>query len=57
MDELKTIQKLDDIIQDLRMDGLHEIADQLEIEKQKIGSQFNKAEANSQIDIEELLDE
>ena len=57
MDELKTIQKLDDIIQDLRMDGLHEIADQLEIEKQKIGSQFNKTEANSQIDIEELLDE
>ena len=57
MDELKTIQKLDDIIQDLRMDGLHEIADQLEIEKQKIRSQFNKAEANSQIDIEELLDE
>lgn len=37
MDELKTIQKLDDIIQDLRMDGLHEIADQLEIEKQKSG--------------------
>ena len=57
MDELKTIQKLDDIIQDLRMDGLHEIADRLEIEKQKIGSQFNKAEANSQIDIEELLNE
>ena len=57
MDELKTIQKLDDIIQDLRMDDLHEIADRLEIEKQKIGSQFNKAEANSQIDIEELLNE
>ena len=57
MDELKTIQKLDDIIQDLRMDGLHEIADRLEIEKQKIGSHFNKAEANSQIDIEELLNE
>lgn len=58
MNELDIIQKLDQIIFDLRKDGLHQIADNLEIQKQKIGSQFNQSEINSQqIDIEELLNE
>lgn len=58
MNELDIIQKLDQIISDLREDGLHQIADNLEIQKQKIGSQFNQSEINSQqIDIEELLNE
>ena len=58
MNELDIIQKLDQIIFDLRQDGLHQIADNLEIQKQKIGSQFNQSEINSQqIDIEELLNE
>ncbi len=56
MDELEIIQKLDNIIADLLADGLHEIAMNIEIEKQKIAKQFNQAELNSQqIDLEEYL--
>ena len=56
MDELEIIQKLDNIIADLIADGLHEIAMNIEIEKQKIAKQFNQAELNSQqIDLEEYL--
>ena len=56
MNELEIIQKLDQIISDLVKDGLLDIANNLEIEKQKIAKQFNQAEANSQqIDIEELI--
>jgi len=43
MDELQIIQKLDTIIADLQHDGLYEIANNLEIEKQKIARQFNQA--------------
>ena len=58
MDELQIIQKLDTIIADLQHDGLYEIANNLEIEKQKIARQFNQAEFNSQqIDIEEYINE
>jgi len=58
MDELKIIQKLDTIIADLKHDGLYEIANNLEIEKQKIARQFNQAELNSQqIDIEDLIED
>ena len=58
MNELEIIQKLDQIISDLVKDGLLDIANNLEIEKQKIAKQFNQAELHSQqIDIEELLDE
>ena len=57
MNELDIIKKLDQIISDLTKDGLLEIANNLEIEKQKIVNQFNQAELNSQqIDIEELID-
>ena len=57
MNELDIIQKLDQIIADLTKDGLLDIANNLEIEKQKISKQFNQAEFNSQqIDIEELID-
>ena len=57
MNELDIIQKLDQIISDLVQDGLLDIADNLEIQKQKIVRQFNQAELNSQqIDIEELID-
>ena len=57
MNELDIIQKLDQIISDLVKDGLLDIANNLEIEKQKIAKQFNQAEANSQqIDIEEIID-
>lgn len=57
MNELEIIQKLDQIISDLVKDGLLDIANNLEIEKQKLAKQFNQAEANSQqIDIEELID-
>lgn len=57
MNELDIIKKLDQIISDLTKDGLLEIANNLEIEKQKIANQFNQAELNSQqIDIEELID-
>lgn len=57
MNELEIIQKLDQIISDLVKDGLLDIANNLEIEKQKIAKQFNQAEANSQqIDIEEIID-
>jgi hypothetical protein len=57
MNELDIIQKLDQIISDLVKDGLLDIANNLEIEKQKISKQFNQAEFNSQqIDIEELID-
>jgi hypothetical protein len=56
MNELDTIQKLDQIISDLVQDGLLDIANNLEIEKQKIAKQFNQAELNSQqIDIEEYI--
>ena len=56
MNELEIIQKLDQIISDLVKDGLLDIANNLEIEKQKIAKQFNQAEANSQqIDIEEMI--
>ena len=56
MNELDVIQKLDQIISDLTKDGLLEIANNLEIEKQKIAKQFNQAELNSQqIDIEEYI--
>ena len=57
MNELDIIQKLDQIISDLVKDGFLDIANNLEIEKQKISKQFNQAELNSQqIDIEELID-
>ena len=57
MNELDAIQKLDQIISDLNQDGLLDIANNLEIQKQKIIKQFNQAEINSQqIDIEELID-
>ena len=57
MNELEIIQKLDQIISDLVKYGLLDIANNLEIEKQKIAKQFNQAEANSQqIDIEEIID-
>jgi hypothetical protein len=57
MNELEIIQKLDQIISDLVQDGLLDIANNLEIQKQKIVNQFNQAELNSQqIDIEELID-
>ena len=57
MNELEIIQKLDQIISDLVKNGLLDIANNLEIEKQKIAKQFNEAEANSQqIDIEEIID-
>ena len=57
MNELDIIQKLDQIIFDLVQDGLLDIANNLEIQKQKIVNQFNQAELNSQqIDIEELID-
>ena len=57
MNELEIIQKLDQIISGLVKDGLLDIANNLEIEKQKIAKQFNQAEANSQqIDIEEIID-
>ena len=56
MNELEIIQKLDQIISDLVKDGLLDIANNLEIEKQKLAKKFNQAEANSQqIDIEELI--
>tara|TARA_R100001230_G_C5680159_1_gene186856 strand:+ start:1867 stop:2046 length:180 start_codon:yes stop_codon:yes gene_type:complete len=56
MNELDIIQKLDQIISDLVKDGLLDIANNLEIEKQKIAKQFNQAELNSQqIDIEEYI--
>ena len=58
MNELEIIQKLDQIISDLVKDGLLDIANNLEIEKQKIAKQFNQAEANSQqIDIEDMIQE
>jgi len=57
MNELDIIQKLDQIISDLVQDGLLDIANNLEIQKQKIVNQHNQAELNSQqIDIEELID-
>ena len=57
MNELEIIQKLDQIISDLVKDGLLDIANNLEIEKQKIAKQFNEAELYSQqIDIEEIID-
>ena len=57
MNELDIIQKLDQIISDLVQDGLLDIANNLEIQKQKIVNQFNQAELNGQqIDIEELID-
>tara|TARA_R110000823_G_scaffold4375_1_gene16912 strand:- start:307 stop:498 length:192 start_codon:yes stop_codon:yes gene_type:complete len=56
LNELDVIQKLDQIISDLKQDGLLDIANNLEIQKQKIVRQFNQAELNSQqIDIEELI--
>lgn len=56
MNELEIIQKLDGIIADLIADGLHDIAMNIELEKQKIAKKFNEAEANSnQIDIEEII--
>ena len=56
MNELDVIQKLDQIISDLNQDGLLDIANNLEIQKQKIVNQHNQAELNSQqIDIEELI--
>ena len=57
LNELEIIQKLDQIISDLVKDGLLDIANNLEIEKQKIAKQFNQAELYSQqIDIEEIID-
>ena len=57
MNELEIIQKLDQIISDLVKYGLLDIANNLEIEKQKIAKQFNQAELYSQqIDIEEIID-
>ena len=44
LDELAIIEKLDGIIADL-----------VEIEKQKIGNKFNQAEAQSQIELEDLI--
>ena len=56
LNELDVIQKLDQIISDLNQDGLLDIANNLEFQKQKIVRQFNQAELNSQqIDIEELI--
>ena len=56
LNELDVIQKLDQIISDLNQDGLLDIANNLEIQKQKIVNQHNQAELNSQqIDIEELI--
>ena len=56
MTELEIIQKLDGIIADIIKDGLHDIAINIEIEKQKVAKQFNQAEFNSQqIDLEEYL--
>ena len=56
MTELEIIQKLDGIIADLIKDGLHDIAINIEIEKQKVAQEFNQAEFNSQqIDLEEYL--
>ena len=55
LDELAIIQKLDGIIADLVADGLHDIADLIEIEKQKIGNKFNQAELQSQIELEDLI--
>ena len=55
LDELAIIEKLDGIIADLIADGLYEIADLVEIEKQKIGNKFNQAEAQSQIELEDLI--
>ena len=55
LDELAIIQKLDGIIADLVADGLHDIADLIEIEKQKIGNKFNQAELESQIELEDLI--
>lgn len=55
LDELAVIQKLDGIIADLVADGLHDIADLIEIEKQKIGNKFNQAELQSQIELEDLI--
>jgi hypothetical protein len=58
MNELDIIQKLDQIISDLVQDGLLDIANNLEIQKQKIVNQFNQAELNSQqIDIEDIIKE
>lgn len=58
MNELEIIQKLDSIIADLIADGFHDIAMNIELEKQKIAKKFNEAEANSnQIDIEDLINE
>ena len=58
MNELEIIQKLEQIISDLVKDGLLDIANNLEIEKQKLAKQFNQAEANSQqIDIEDMIQE
>ena len=58
MNELEIIQKLDSIIADLIADGLHDVAMNIELEKQKIARKFNEAEANSnQIDIEDLINE
>ena len=54
LDELAIIQKLDGIIADLVADGLHDIADLIEIEKQKIGNKLNQAELQSQIELEDL---
>ena len=57
MNELEIIQKLDQIISDLVKDGLLDIANNLEVEKQKIAKQFNQAELNiQQIDIEDIID-
>ena len=55
LDELAINQKLDGIIADLVADGLHDIADLIEIEKQKIGNKFNQAELQSQIELEDLI--
>ena len=58
MNELDIIQKLDQIISDLTKDGLLDIANNLEFEKQKIAKQFNQAELHSQqIDIEDIIKE
>jgi len=58
MTELEIIRKLDGIIADLIKDGLHDIAINIEIEKQKVAQQFNQAEFNSQqVDIEDLIKE
>ena len=57
MTELEIIQKLDGIIADLIKDGLHDIAINIEIEKQKVAKQFNQAEFNSQqVDLEDLIE-